>query len=303
MTMLQHYYTSCMHGLSEGAGFQTKAESPGISPQLDKTIASMIGYRIPPSLDERITTQHPVALRYDYLGPNRCILSCIQSSGPDEKGRDGNYFAHTVITNPQDFAVLSPIMFWRHSFWQTSDLSDRLEISPVPSFELEPSLELDSIWPFLDESNRRQWFRKLLTAVVQYSESKRPIIILDSNDNVASWIAAITFALPPILRVSLTFSTYHHDPYNVPYCITGTTRPGDSVFRFSSNEYISYFVLNALDERISEVKESVYAEFVCERYSPDLYEDTLLDFFMTCNRLLPYRSSPASLHLDYIARF
>lgn len=303
MAMLQHYFTSCLHGTSGQAGFQTKAESPGISPEVAKTVSSMINYRIPPSLDERAIAQHPIALRYDYLGPTRCILTCCQSNGTDEKGRNGNYFAHTIITSPQDFATLPPIMFWRHSFWKSHDSSDRLEIRPEPSFELEPSLELQAVWPFFEQPRRREWFQKLLSATVQYAESRRPIVILDDANNVALWIAAVTFALPPGLRTTLTFATYHHDPYAVPYCITGTTRPGDSTFRCSSDEYISYFVLNALDGRVSATPDSPYATYVCERYFPGSYEEKLLDFFLTCHRRLPPRSQNAARYLDDITRF
>lgn len=303
MPMLQHYYTSCLRGMTGQSGFQTKAHSAGIPSQVEKTVLAMAGYRIPASLDARDIAHHPVALRYDYLGPNRCVLTCSQSNGVDEKGRNGNFFAHSVITSPDDFAVYPPIMFWRHPFWKTVDPSDSLDIPEEPRFEQDPSLELKSIWPFLEQPVRRDWFRKLLAATLQYPETKRPILILDETDNVALWIAAVTFALPPKLRPTLTFATYHHDPYSAPYCITGITKAGDSTFRFSPDEYISYFILNTVEGRTSAVEESVYAEYVCERYYADAYEDKLLDFFLTCNGQLPPRPQNASGRLDDITRF
>lgn len=296
MAMLQHYYTSCEKGTSGSAGFQCKAMSAAISPQELKAINNIIGYRIPPTMDEYDIPRHPIALRYDYLHKDKCLLVCSQSNGTDEKGRPGNFFAHSVITHPQDFAVFPPIMFWRHNFWRTNDPSESLEIPPEHSFELEPSLEFEQIWHFLDQGNRRQWFYKLLCATIHHDNNKRAIIILDEIDNVAHWIAAVTFALPTVYRPFLTFATYHHDPYQSPFRLTGTT--ADSKFRFSSDEYISYFILNAQDNRISEIEDSEYAKFVSQNFEPERYESKLLAFFDWCNKRLPPRPGRLADRLD-----
>jgi hypothetical protein len=302
MAMLQHYYTSCLHGTSGGAGFQCQAMSPGISANDLKAINSLLSYRIPPSLDERDIERHPVALRYDYLGPDKCILICSQSNGNDENGRPGNFFAHSIVTSPKDFEVFPPIMYWRHPFWLTHDDSGRVEIPIEPDFNLSPSLKLEHIWPFLDHGNRRDWFYKLLCAVIQFDQAKRPIVILDDVDNIALWIASVTVALPQIYRHFLTFATYHHDPYQVPFLITGTT--ADSKFRFSSDEYISYFVLNADDKRVSDIADSDYARLIFRNFQPDLYESKLLDFFETCKHRLPTRRlSNLGAILETIANF
>lgn len=285
MTMLQHYYTSSKKGTSSAGGFQCKAISPGIHPEDLKVINSILSYRIPSSLDPKDISRHPVALRYQYLNGDKAILICSQSNGPDELGRPGNYFAHTVITSAQDFDLFPPILFWGHSFWRTRDSSDNLEIPPQPNFDLEPSLDFDRIWPFLQQGNRRDWFYKLLCAVMHYDKAKRPIVILDSDENIALWIMAVTFALPRAYRPFITFATYHHDPYQAPFMIIGTT--ADSRFRFSQDEYISYFILNANGGRISEVDDSVYARFICDHFDAESYESKLLEFFELCQELIP----------------
>lgn len=287
MSMLQQYYTSCTHGLGNGSGFQTKAQSNGLSTNDLQIINSMIGYRIPPSADEHNLASHPIALRYDYLAPDKCILVCSQSNGTDENERPGNFFAHSVITSPNDFNIFPPIMFWRNPFWKTKDASAQTEIASCPSFEIEPSLQFEQIWPFINSGERHAWFHKLLAATINYGLTKRPIIILDQIDNIALWIACVTLALPKIYRNYLTFATYHHDPYQVPYMITGTTR--DSKFRFTSDEYITYFILNAEQGRISDVEDSNYARFVSDNFSPEIYETKLVDFFEICNHRLPPR--------------
>jgi hypothetical protein len=267
-----------------------------------KVVNSILSYRIPSSLDPKDISRHPVALRYQYFNGDKAILICSQSNGPDELGRPGNYFAHTVITSAQDFDLFPPILFWGHSFWRTQDSSDRLEIPPQSSFDLEPSLDFDHIWSFLNQGERRAWFYKLLCAVVHYDKSKRPIVILDSNENIAMWIMALTFALPRAYRPFLTFATYHHDPYQAPFMIIGTT--ADSRFRFSQDEYISHFILNAENNRISDTDDSVYARFVSDRFDAKAYDEKLLEFFELCQELIPRVTNRAlAQKLDVAANF
>lgn len=291
MAMQQLYYTSCLKGISGSAGFQVKAVSPRMPTDVQVALNKILGYRIPPALDVDNVPSHPIALRYQYLNAEVCLLLCSQSNGPDEGGRPGNFFAHCIVTSPNDFDILAPIMYWRHSFWKTTDGCNSLVIPPEPSFELEPSLEFETIWPFLAEGSRQEYLYRLLCAVLRYDEDMRRVVILDTTDNIALWVAATTFALPAAYRRFISFATYHHDPYGVPFLITGTT--ADSRFHFSSDEYISFFVLNASQNRVSEVKGSVYAQFVSRYMHPETYETKLIDFFEYCSDRL--QASPERL--------
>lgn len=285
--MRQYYYTSTGKGTSGSAGFQCKAKSSGLTAEDVNVINTMVGYRIPPMLDETKLHVHPPALRYVYLSQDKCVLVNSQSNGPDENGRPGNFFGHAVLTKPEDFKIYPPIMFWRNQFWKSDDPSDRTTLPELNAFNVEPSLDFDQVWNFLNGNNRREWLRSLLAAVIRHDTEKRPIVILDHVDNIAKWIAAVTFALPGHYRPFISFATYHHDPYQVPYRITGTT--SDSKFRFSADEYISYFLLNAEANRISDVGDSRYANFVAENFTPELYDEKLLDLFALCSARLPPR--------------
>lgn len=280
MVMRQLYYTSCTKGTGAGSGFQVKALTPGMSQEEKDALNKALGYRIPPALPSDAVDLHPIALRYQCLGANTCILLCSQSNGPDDAGRPGNFFAHCVLTDQKDFAFFPPIMYWKHPFWRRDDPSERLDIVPVESFDMEPSMELDDVWPFLDAEGRREWFHSLLCAVLRFGEDRRPVVIIDSADNVAMWIAAVTFALPAGFRPFISFATYHHDPYQVPFLITGTT--SDSRFRCSADEYESYFVMNVPQGRISQVKQSEYASRVRSSMHEASYEDELVEFLGFC---------------------
>lgn len=303
--MREYYYTSTRHGVTGSAGFQCKAKSPSLSAEDVRIINNMIGYRIPPTLNETDIATHPPALRYEYIGPDKCVLSNSQSNGPDENGRPGNFFAHAVMTQPDDFQIYPPIMFWRSKFWKSEDNLNRIDLPETPSFDtdkIEPSLDLDQMWAFLQERSRQEWFRSLLSAVIRYDTDKRPVVILDDVDNVALWIAAVTLALPGNYRPFLSFATYHHDPYQASFRIIGTT--GDSRFRFSADEYVSYFLLNAEANRISEVRESAYANFVAENFNSVQFDSNLLAFFEVCNRHLPSRSfKHLNSKLDAVTEF
>src|SRR6266567_6265472 len=140
MTVLQQYYTSFVNKETGSAGFQIKAMSPGISSGAQSLIPRLIAYRIPPTLDERIIRSHPIALRYYYQSPQECILLCSQSSGNDENGRPGNFFAHILIMQPDIFTVVPPILYWGSPFWQNSQ--NHKHISPMSEFNVDPSLDI-----------------------------------------------------------------------------------------------------------------------------------------------------------------
>lgn len=277
MVVLQHYYTSFVNKATGSAGFQVKAMSPDIPPDTQTAISRMISYRIPATSDAYATVTHPVALRYAYRGAQECIFLCSQSNGSDENGRPGNFFAHTLVMEPAIFTSIPPIFYWRSPFWKTRDSEDHFSLESLAEFDIEPTLDIENVWEFLAKGDRRKQFYKLMCAVVHLEKTQRRIVIIDTADQVALWVAAVSCVLPPDYRPLLTFATYHHDPYQTQFMITGTT--SDSSFHASAEEYLSYFILNAETGITSEVEDSPYAELVAAATTADLYEMRLLPFF------------------------
>ncbi len=274
MTILQHYYTSFVNKETGSAGFQVKAMSPGISPDMQSMILRLIAYRIPPTLNEYEIERHPIALRYYYKDPHESILLCSQSNGNDENGRPGNFFAHTLVMEPDVFTTVPPILYWRSPIWRIRDPGNRAQLASLTSFDEEPSLDIDRVWEFLAQGPRRKHFYKLMSAVVHSTTTQRRIVIVDSADNVALWIAAVSCMLPPAYRPLLSFATYHHDPYQAQFMITGTT--SDSSFRATPEEYMSFFILNtelnSETGKMSVVEDSPYARMAAQATRADLYE-------------------------------
>jgi hypothetical protein len=303
MSVLQHYYTSFVNPETGSAGFQVKGRSPRISPEVEAIITRLIAYRIPPTMDERAIQQHPVALRYYYKDQHECILLCSQSNGSDENGRPGNFFAHTLVLEPEIFTTTPPIFYWGSSFWVKKDTGGRPQMNVLPelrSFEEESSLDIERVWNFLASAKRKTQFRKLMSAVVHSNKTLRRIVIIDTAEHVALWIAAVSCMLPPDYRPLLSFATYHHDPYQGQFMITGTT--SDSSFRNSTEEYITYFVLNTETDAISEVKASLYADLIADCTRPDLYEARILPLFALAMRRFP-RPDSINEQLDLLARY
>lgn len=280
MPILQHYYTSYINEATEHVGFEVKAISPGISSKMEVTIKPLISYRIPPSLDERNIDTHPVALRYFYEGPERCYLLCSQSCGSDSDGRPGNFFAHTLVLSPDIFDQIPPILFWKSPFWQREDseLHSSIDSLPILSSFNESLLLLnpDDVWDFLAPQERRELLYKLLCAVIQSKKTFRRVVILDTIENVVWWIVAVSVLLPPDYRPLLSFATYHHNPRQGLFLITGTT--SDSSFGTSA-DYRDFFVLNAETGKTSEVENSAYARLATQMAQPDLYDERLLPLF------------------------
>jgi hypothetical protein len=307
MQILQHYYTSFINRQTGNAGFQVKALSPELSPDAQSLITGLIAYRIPPTLDERALATHPVALRYYYENSRQTYLLCSQSNGPDENGRPGNFFAHTLILKPEDFKQIPPIFYWGSSFWQTKDSSTSEILDPLSPKEMISALEIEGVWTFLDEKispngkKRLEYFPKLMAAVIQAHRTHRRIVIIDSAENVALWIAAVSCMLPPDYRPLLSFATYHHDPYQSPFLITGTT--SDSAFRATDDEYITFFILNTETDQVSDVDPSPYAEEAkIAGQSMEEYEQRLLSLFSDYVRRFP-PAEHIGEQLDQLVRY
>ena len=276
MEILQHYYTSFVNQETGSAGFQVKAMSPGINHAAQTMISRLIAYRIPLSLDERAIATHPLALRYYPFNEHESLLICSQSSGSDPNGRPGNFFAHTLVADPQLFTTIPPVLYWRSEFWRGEDAEARSQLETLSDLG-DPALDIDSMWAFLREGQRVEQFYRLLCAVVHGVSSRHRIIIIDSDEHVALWIAAVSCMLPPAYRPLLSFTTYHHDPYQSQFFITGT--PSSPQLRFTPEDYISYFILDTRENKISSVADSFYATLARQYATPEAYDNEMLTFF------------------------
>lgn len=297
MAVLQEYYTS-----ADGKGFHVKATSPGITMDIQKTIDRLIDYRVPSSLDARAIETHPTALRYWYnaLKPEQSVLLCSRSAASDETNRAGNIFAHSLVMEPTTFSSIPPIFYWHSPIWQRSDPVHRAFIESLPTLDATTldmlDISFEDMWAFLARGERRLWLYKLLSAVVLAPKTKRRIVIIDEIENVSWWIKLVSLLLPPDYRPLLSFSTYSHEIALSPFLITGTT---SDWFRDTEREYLTYFVLNAVQGRYSNVEDSFYAREAVDAATPTTFEDKLLKLLTDCTlRFAP----PLAIDLQFDVR-
>lgn len=267
MKVLQHYYTSC-----KGKGFQTNAASSGLDEDTIRFL-ERIGLYIPPlSMPSRPTDEDlkkfPVSLSYFRLQDQISVINNSTYVGKDYSGRFGNYFSHSLVID--DFnnnrKNILPIQLWGSPVWVVKECESS-ELPQLESLEAGSFINWDKISNFLDSNDHLSRFPYLLTAVIEGLKIKKRIIIVDSNQNIALWIAAVTHLIPRDLAKQITFSTYNKNPYALDILICGITL--DSDFHFTEQEInFEYSVFDFEDNRYSPIdKIDPFAEVVTQAFS------------------------------------
>jgi GTPase-associated protein 1 len=288
MAVLQHFYTSFVDPSTGYSGFQTKAFSPGLTSAQELVLLGHLAYRIPSGLDLRAISTHPVALRYFPLHAREAVFLSTRSCGADERGRPGNFFSHALLLDPHLLRHIPPAFYWGSPFWCPSDPRPAPQEKTLPSLaalEAAPGLSLADIWSFLEPAPRREQLHQLLCALIASSQTHRAILIADTPEHIARWIAAASLLLPPAYRTLLSFATYHHDLRQSPYLITGVP----ITTSLYASDYETWFLLHAGENRVSQAPPSAYARLASSLACPDLYQSTFLPWFA----LLPLDPTPA----------
>lgn len=259
MGLAQLYYTSCETGLSGFAGFQFNAATPGVPPDVLRTVESLTSYKPPRWLGARPTREEiaecPVNLVY--TSEPTTILANVVFVGMDFSQRSGNYFAHALVsrTGVDAFEEILPIELWGSRIWvsKPSSSTDLPLISQLPEPPSDGPVSRADVARFLDRGSRGKHLAALLTAAENaVLRGGRPIVIVHRDTvEAARWIAAICFLLSPGLARKLSFATYHHDPGYIDVHVIATLP--DSDFEVSEGAFRSYVVLDEDAGRISDV--------------------------------------------------
>jgi hypothetical protein len=150
MVIQQQYYTSCR--TETRTGYQIKAESPNFENEKRQILNRLIGYSIPSGVDVKAINTHPIALRY-FVNEEDAFLVCSQSSGQDEFGRDGNFFAHSLVGTVTELSTIPTIFSWKSPFWVKQDQSSQTALPTLNEFNHEITFNFDSVWTFLKDKN------------------------------------------------------------------------------------------------------------------------------------------------------
>ena len=248
MGFAQLYYTSCETGLSGFAGFQFNAVTPGLTPELLRTVESLTAYKPPRWVSPRPAAAEVASCPVNlvYITEPAPILARVVFVGLDFSQRSGNYFAHALVSQERvAFGEILPIELWESPIW-ASEPVPRTELPALP--ELPPSargtgLSRVEVDRFARDAGRAEPLAALLTAAEEaILRDGRPIVIVNPDTAVAAhWIAAVSYLLPRAVARRLTFATYHHNPGYVDVHMIGTVP--DSDFGLTETAFRSYVVL------------------------------------------------------------
>lgn len=278
MVIGQHYFTWCeqTEGVEGISGFQTRAKSKAITPEIDKAIKKFCTeYGLPRSLKhlesraDNIPPEElqkaPVAVHYfaisaEMRGLTRMVLAENQRGG-------GNFFAHTLVFPVQMLEPLdyNPFQVIRPDIFQDRAGTAGKELFDLPRF---PDSEGRHLLPQFAEPVSAA-VRQVLEALTVKPEDRRPVIICSAQaDELPRMIEAVVQLLPMEYRPGVTFSTYEVDPYrlrsvsgdaNLGQRIIGTLPPKEGgKFEFREDEYLSrYYIFNLAEPRSSEVSSTI----------------------------------------------
>lgn len=290
MKALELHYTSCRRGRSGSAGFQTRALTPGITPDEQREIERQGIYRPPhdaveePSSEE-IERDFPLALRFYTLESGRLALTRSCYTGRDYSGRWGNFFAHTLVFENQP-PSLWPIDYYEWPHWKSglSPAEDTDEEPPtlpaVDVAEVVPSesFQLKEIGEFLrEEPGRVELLAAMGRAVLLGLESSRAVVIRDTPTRNLYWIAGVQKLFPPQHAATLSTSSYQEDPRN---CAAVNATAGETSFAFSDTERCYQFYMFDFDAGIHSEVPSDAADYpaIAARWLAD-HPNALRGFF------------------------
>ena len=248
--MEQQYYTSSLKRMDGLSGFGILAQTESLAPEDIAAINMHNHYYKPMSLDDAAVEEAPVSLSFYHLGDKCFGVTNSRYLGKDYTGRWGNFFAHTVVFKSADLVEIdySPIVLFGQKFWVIQEPDNQATLPlKLESFPKTAAINASIISKFFVETPERSiQLGLILQAVIDKKTTGRQIILVDSPMNIPKWIYAINVALPPLVRPSLTFSTYERDPSTVNVDIVGmypgeaeTYKTGTHRFQFLVFDMIS----------------------------------------------------------------
>ena len=234
MKAQQVIYTSCRRGIDgSSSGFQNYSYSPQMKTWLDNgdAIGVMQSYQPPrvpglPGLPdkEQAQTLYPRRQCFGPLdGPDHlyamAMCSYIGRDYPEGSVRGGNFISH-VLALPAGQMTQYPCTFINSgTFLRWIDVEQvRSQNRPAPLEPVEVAadggISLDQVREFLDDEENAECFALLLRCLLLRNAGsvRRKLLIRDSEEHFALWVAALEYALPVRQSLDWGFSFYEQDP-------------------------------------------------------------------------------------------
>ncbi|WP_067491281.1 GAP1-N2 domain-containing protein [Actinomadura hibisca] len=228
----QLHYTSARRGPTGRAGFQFVAETPGLPDGTRAAVTPYLSYRPPPDAPpepgDGELERFPVTLLYDRVAMHervRPLLLRCRYLGRDYSGRYGNFFAHAVVAEPDELEGLRPAELWRAALWsdQPSPGTDLPELEDLtPDAALAPDALAGWLAGLPDGYSLLAHLVDAVTGVLGRGHG-RVVLVSGDIEQVARWIAVLSYSLPVAAAARMSFVTYSADPDGAAQRVVGTT--------------------------------------------------------------------------------
>jgi hypothetical protein len=236
MDIEQQIYTSCPRGKGyEGiSGFQVKARSAGLTDSMSAAILRYSNhYRVPRDLRQLeyqyyqkaqdlpsdFLERFPIVLTYHHVEGSFYGLTRVTYLGKDYSGRPGNFYAHTLVFEPEALEPFdyNPIALSRSRVFEADPGDERTELDALMDlhqYVSEASKPVEDWMTEVSQESCAASYAAILSAFVLQWHLDRPILLSFSEQKrAADYIERLLMLLPPEARCRTTFTTYEADPY------------------------------------------------------------------------------------------
>src|SRR6185369_1578980 len=261
----QLYYTSARTGLAGYPGYQFNAATPGLGNDVMRDVEELTSYEAVRSLRSTATDEEilrsPITLCY-VPGPPAVVANVV-FVGRDYSHRFGNYFAHALVAGSPgraEFGELLPIELWRSDCWRREPVDD----TTLPALPTPPSgpFSRDRVEPLATSAAGRRHLPALLTAVERavVNDERKVVVVHETADDTARWIAAMSFLLPPVLAWEMSFATYVRQPRYARPHVVGTMP--DSDVDLGEAGFDNYYLFDLVGDRRSKITSHPLADLL-----------------------------------------
>ena len=224
--MKQLYYTSCRTGKSVNgsSGFQIRAVSPNLPPDLLRSAVGYVGYALPSNVMPSDSTAAKAPIRLALLNTpsnGRLLCHAVYIGKDPMTGRFGNFFSHTLFEIPEEFEAIHAIQTWKSAFWKTSDDGDLNTLPEVESFPRGNLMTETNLVKLINNEKLKEMFVFLIKAILSDNKYER-IFLAAQPQEIALCIYGLVHILPNTLLKNFSFSTYESNPLGCNAKVIGT---------------------------------------------------------------------------------
>jgi hypothetical protein len=229
----QIIYTSCKRGIDRiNDGQQVYSYDALFHDSHSPEICGLFSYTPPVSsaeMTDDLAKTMPQAFMYRRLrnGSGAVVLNTY--IGRDYAGphtRFGNHLSHVIICDETSLGFY-PCELYKSELLKNNMTPDEVNNPNKPAFLPTPTIipgniiNIESVVTFLSVSGRIDIYKKMLSTLLSCFCSSKRLLILDQEENIIFWIAALQYAFPLRLALSMSFTTYDFNPSRSIYNVCG----------------------------------------------------------------------------------